>query len=241
MNVTADEIERIVRDVLSRLASERPAAAKPEEAKKDTVEKQAAAPPANELSLEVRVVSLAEVQGLLSGIARVSVAERAIVTPAVRDLLREKKVGLVRRSAGAKSTAPSVARSIVVAAAETKVDVGPLVRELRSEGCKVEQLAQAGLVGAVRELGDEVAKSGAVGLLITEEPEAAIIALNRRSGVRAVGGDDFAAIDRAAKAVGANAFVVRGSKVGAMQIKRWLVPAARQATSAPAKFAELLK
>jgi len=236
MNVTADEIERIVRDVMSRLASERPAAEK-----KDTEKKEAATPPANELSLDVRVVSLAEVQGRLSDIARVSVAERAIVTPAVRDLLREKKVGLVRRAAGVKIAGASVARTIVVAAAGTKADVGGLVRDLRSEGCKVEQLAQAGLVGAVRELGDEVAKSGAVGLLITEEPEAALIALNRRSGVRAVGGDDLAAIDRAAKAVGANAFVVRGSKLSGMQIKRWLVPAARQATSAPTKFAELLK
>jgi hypothetical protein len=234
MNVTADEIERIVRDVMSRLASERTAAAKPETDRKVEV-----ATPANELVLEARVISLAEVQGRLSGMVRVSVAERAIVTPAVRDLLREKKVPLVRRAAGAKVAAAT--RTIVVAAAETKVELGGLVRDLRGTGCKVEQLAQAGLVAAVRELGEEVAKNGAIGLLVCEEPEAAVVALNRRSGVRAVGGEEAAAIERAANAVGANLYVVRGSRLGGMQVKRWLVPAAQRATSAPAKLAELLK
>lgn len=234
MNVTADEIERIVRDVMSRLAGERPPAPKVE-----SEAKVAAAKPANELVLEARVISLAEVQGRLAGMARVSVAERAIVTPAVRDLLREKKVPLVRRAAGAKVAAAT--RTIVVAAAETKVELGGLVRDLRCTGCKVEQLAQAGLVAAVRELGEEVAKNGAIGLLVTEEPEAALVALNRRSGVRAVGGEEVAAIERAANAVGANLYVVRGSRLGGMQVKRWLVPAAQQATSAPAKLAELLK
>ena len=239
MNVTADELERIVRDVMARLAGERLPVAKVESAVKVEAATKKEAPAANELVLEARVVSLAEVQGRLAGMARVSVAERAIVTPAVRDLLREKKVPLVRRAAGAKAGAAR--RTIVVAAAETKVELGGLVRDLRSAGCKVEQLAQAGLVAAVRELGEEVAKSGAVGLLVTEEPEAAVVALNRRSGVRAVGGEDAAAIQRSAKAVGANVYVVRGSRIGGMQMKRWLVPAAQQATSAPAKLAELLK
>lgn len=248
MNVTADEIERIVRDVMSRLAGERTSVAKPgtdkkvEPEKKIEAEKKVeVAPPANELVLEARVISLAEVQGHLSGMVRVSVAERAIVTPAVRDLLREKKVPLVRRAAGAKAGAASVGRTIVVAAADAKFEIGGLVRELRGLGCKVEQLAQAGLAGAVREMADEAAKSGAVGLLVTEEPEAALIALNRRAGVRAVGGDDAATIERAGRAVGANVFVVRGSKLGGMQVKRWLVPVAQQAASAPAKCQELLK
>jgi len=252
MTVSADEIERIVRDVMSRLASERSAAAKPEnkakepETPKPIEPPKPTAPAASELVLETKVVTLAEVQGRLVGIQQLIVAERAIVTPAVRDLLREKKVGLVRRSAaaqaaGAQASGSASGRTIVVAAVDAKAAVGSLVRELRSQGCKIEELAQAGLEAAVRELSDEVAKSGAVGLLVCEEPEAALIALNRRSGIRAVGGDDVAAIERSAKAVGANAFVVRGSKVGGLQVKRWLAAAARQASSAPSKLAELLK
>lgn len=241
MNVTADEIERIVRDVMSRLASERPAALKEAETPKQAEAPKPATAAASELVLEAKVVTLADLQGRLVGIKQLVVTERAVITPAVRDLLREKKVGLVRRMAGAQAAASATGRTIVVAATEAKVAVGGLVRELRELGCKLEELAQAGLVAAVRELGDEVAKSGAVGLLVCEEPEAALIALNRRSGIRAVGGDDVAAIERAAKAVGANAFVVRGSKVGGLQVKRWLAAAARQASTAPAKLAELLK
>lgn len=241
MTVSADEIERIVRDVMSRLAGERPAAAKEAETPKQVETPKPAVPAVNELVLEAKVVTLAEVQGRLVGIKQLNVTERAVVTPAVRDLLREKKVGLVRRAAGAQASGIATGRVIVVAATDAKAAVGSLVRDLRSQGCKVEELAQAGLVAAVRELGDEVAKSGAVGLLVCEEPEAALIALNRRSGLRAVGGDDVAAIERAAKAVGANAFVVRGSKVGGLQVKRWLAAAARQTSTVPTKLAELLK
>jgi len=235
MTVSADEIERIVRDVMSRLASERPAAAKEAETPKP------AAATVGELVLETKVVTLEEVQGRLGGIKQLSVQERAIITPAVRDLLRDKKVGLVRRAAGAQVSGSATGRTIVVAAVDAKAAVAGLVRELRSQGCKLEELAQAGLAAAVRELGDEVAKSGAVGLLVCDEPEAALIALNRRSGIRAVGGDDVATIKRSTKAVGANAFVVRGSKVGGLQVKRWLAAAARQATSVPEKLADLLK
>jgi hypothetical protein len=241
MTVSADEIERIVRDVMSRLASERPAAAKPGNEAKEAETPKPAAATVGELVLETKVVTLAEVQGRLVGIKQLSVVERAIITPAVRDLLRDKKVGLVRRAAGTQAGGVASGRTIVVAAVDAKTVVAGLVRDLRSQGCKLEELAQAGLAAAVRELGDEVAKSGAIGLLVCDEPEAALIALNRRSGIRAVGGDDVASIERSAKAVGANAFVVRGSKVGGLQVKRWLAAAARQATSVPTKLTELLK
>ncbi|MCE9606733.1 MAG: hypothetical protein K8U03_17725 [Planctomycetia bacterium] len=233
MNVTADEIERIVRDVMSRLASERSVGPKTVE----TETKQAVV--ANELVVEGRVVALEDLRGRLPGIARLSIAERAIVTPAVRDLLREKKIALVRRAAGAGSATVAM-RTIVVAAAEAKIDTSRLTRDLRSEGCKVEQLAQTGLAAAVRELSDEVAKGGAIGLLVTDEADVALVVLNRRVGVRAVGGDDAATIERAARAVGANVFVVRSVRFGGMQIKRWLKSFA-VAVSVPAKYEAILK
>jgi len=50
----------------------------------------------NELHLTDRVVSLAVIERRLDGVRRVTVEKKAVVTPAVRDELREKNVELVR-------------------------------------------------------------------------------------------------------------------------------------------------
>lgn len=83
MNMTAEQIEYVVREVMRRLAEAdagRPAAT------------------GNELALAHRVVTLRDLEGKLAGVTKVSVGAKAIVTPSARDLLREKKIEFVRRS-----------------------------------------------------------------------------------------------------------------------------------------------
>lgn len=91
MNITADEIERIIREVLSRLA-----AASTGSASADAP----AAAPSSELVLSEKLVTVRDIERRLQGITKLSVGPRTIVTPAVRDLLRDKKIDFVRRSAG---------------------------------------------------------------------------------------------------------------------------------------------
>lgn len=83
MNVTPEQIEQIIREVLSRLAAA-------------SASGRATAAPA-ELALSDRLVTLRDVESRLAGIARVSVGPRTVVTPSVRDLLRQKKIEFVRR------------------------------------------------------------------------------------------------------------------------------------------------
>jgi ribose 5-phosphate isomerase RpiB len=205
MNVSAAEIERLVREALSRLSAAAPAepvssiapGAKP-----------AAATIADALEVAAQVVTLAEVDGRLGDKRRLIVAPKAVVTPAVRDVLRQRNIVLERRVLGAKTSAAATKGAITVAVA-ARAEAGRLVERLRRDGYAVQQLAQAGLAAAVRELADEVVRGGSRGLLLADEAEAALIALNRRNGVRAVGGDDAAVVGRTAAAVNANTLVVR--------------------------------
>ena len=83
MNLTPEQIEQIIREVLSRLVAASSGGP-------------STAPPA-ELALSERLVTLRDVEGRLAGVARLSVGPRTVVTPSVRDLLRQKKIEFVRR------------------------------------------------------------------------------------------------------------------------------------------------
>ena len=50
-----------------------------------------------ELVLTDRVVTLRSIEGKLAGVARLVVAARAVVTPAVRDALNDRGIELVRK------------------------------------------------------------------------------------------------------------------------------------------------
>lgn len=211
MNIAAAEIERMVRDVLSRLTAAAPApmlATASSPSLLPSREKVAEGRMRGSLELSGRVIALGDIDGRLAEINHLVVDPKAVVTPAVRDILRQRKITLVRQTAGAQSS-PVAKRSIAIAVAAARFDATRLVDCLRTDGYGVQQLAQAGAAAAVRELADEAARGGMRALLIVDEAEAAVIAANRRSGVRAVSGDDPQAVAQAAGAVDANLLVVR--------------------------------
>jgi hypothetical protein len=82
MNVTPEQIEQIIREVLTRLL---------------TAGATAPVAAGNELALTERLVTLRDIEHRLSGVTKLSVAAKTVVTPSVRDLLRQKKIELVRR------------------------------------------------------------------------------------------------------------------------------------------------
>ncbi len=50
-----------------------------------------------ELSLAEKVVTLRSIEGRLAGVQRLVVTRRAVVTPAVKDELKQRKIELVRQ------------------------------------------------------------------------------------------------------------------------------------------------
>jgi hypothetical protein len=82
MNISPEQLEWIVQEVIRRLRSldaEKPAAG-------------------GELRLTERVVTMSTLRGRLASARRVIVLSRAIVTPAVRDELKDRQIELVREA-----------------------------------------------------------------------------------------------------------------------------------------------
>jgi hypothetical protein len=57
-------------------------------------------PPATELELDDRLVTLATLQNRLDGVGKLVVARRAVVTPAVIDELNDRGIKLMRKEIG---------------------------------------------------------------------------------------------------------------------------------------------
>ncbi len=103
MNLTATQIEDIVRVVVERL---RAGVATPlvQASQTKIVE-----PMVGEVHLSDRVITLESLKEQLSGTKAVVVHPKAVVTPAVKDLLRQQNIRLVRQmpSAASKSLRPA--------------------------------------------------------------------------------------------------------------------------------------
>ena len=85
MSLSQSDIERVVQEVLRRLAAMSPSPLAPPVQNKT-------------LSISGRLLTTADVKDRLQGISQVEVGIKTVVTPAVRDLLRERGVQLVKKS-----------------------------------------------------------------------------------------------------------------------------------------------
>ena len=83
MTYTEQDVERIVLEVIRRLGLLAPLPT--------------TLASGSELALADRVVTLRSVEGKLTGVARLIVAARAVVTPAVHDELKQHRIELVRK------------------------------------------------------------------------------------------------------------------------------------------------
>jgi hypothetical protein len=85
MTYTQQDVERIVLEVIRRLGLQG--------------SPQAVAPTTgSELILTDPVITTRSVEGKLTGVARLVVTQRAVVTPSVRDELSDRQIELVRKS-----------------------------------------------------------------------------------------------------------------------------------------------
>lgn len=84
MNLTPADIDRIVAEVVRRLRALA--------ANSSTPAPSHNAEPNSSLNLNDNVITLATIKGKLEGVTTVIVSERAIVTPAVKDELRDRKI-----------------------------------------------------------------------------------------------------------------------------------------------------
>jgi hypothetical protein len=84
MTFTEQQVEWIVMEVIRRL-------------RLLDREGEALAEPVGQLTLPDKLITLGIIEGKLTGISRVLVPPRALVTPAARDELNQRKIELVRQ------------------------------------------------------------------------------------------------------------------------------------------------
>jgi ribose 5-phosphate isomerase RpiB len=239
------DIDQIVREVLERLermvehgAPEvgETAAAEARSAERGA---RSAAKPAEVLALAERVVSTAQLDGRLDGVRRVRVRPKAVVTPAARDLLREKKIEI--EVAVSTAVMGNAKTRLVVGAAETHFSPAQAVRSLAARGVQVEQLARTGLATVTNELAEQVRKSGILGLLLTEETLAAVVLANRHAGVRAALAGCADSVEKAKRTIGVNLLVVNPRGKNAGELEAMLDAFTRDGVlSCPAKWSDAL-
>lgn len=220
------EVERIVREVLERLGVTGNGATVAVDTKQRASEPQS-------LALDGRVISVADLAGRLEGVRVVTVPRKAIVTPAARDMLRERGVSLASRAVAVEMR---VAARLALGVAESGCDAAELVRCLREDGVEVEQLARTGLASVVEELADRIVRDGRLGVLLTDNPLAAVCRANRHRGVRAAIGNNAVEVGRALAAIGANLLIVEPQGRGAFALRQAARAFWRGACGCPAEW-----
>lgn len=211
MTLVEQQIDLIVREVMRRLGQPSTIAPNTKQADNAT------------LTLDVAVVSLGQVESRLGGVTQLVVRRGAVITPAVRDLLKEKKVTLTWRVATPKGTATGSsgqASKLTIGVAETKFCPAALIRQLKDRGIEIQQLAQTGLVTVTKELASEVVRGGSLGLLLTDNPLPAVCLANRSAAVRAAVAASVPQTKAAIEAVGVNLLVVDPRSLGLLPLQR---------------------
>jgi hypothetical protein len=161
---------------------------------------------AHELSLTDSVVSLGQLEGRLEGIRRVVLRPGAVVTPAVRDELRRRRVTLTFGNASGDQV--RAAGQLLVG---TGTDCHPpkrLAAAAAAAGWTIRQLEAVPLEEQVHQLQNLVCDRGRLGLLLGHEPAMAVCLANRHPPLRAAWAVDVASVDRAVPSIAANVLVV---------------------------------
>jgi len=171
------------------------------------------------LELSEPVITLSTVEKRLDGVERLAVPTRAVVTPAVVDELKDRKIELVRgalvRSAAAdcshheppqSASGPGSGSGLTVAVAVDNFDTALLSRLLGESAAIVNHPPHQEHV-LLEDLARDI-ESGGRGVLLTGAPAAAVVTANRNPQVRAAVGFNFPAVRTAVDEAGANLLAI---------------------------------
>ncbi len=171
------------------------------------------------------VVTLADIEGHLENIEAVQVAQRAVVTPAVRDVLHDKKIKLVYGSdtspagsiaknevvkiSGAKNaSAKNKQPTLLLAIAETKISPALAAACLPNAAGAVVLGENKSLTEVVRELSEQLRDGAKRVVLLTEQPHAAVCWANRHDHVCAAAVSQITEWDSAKRSLDINWLVL---------------------------------
>lgn len=244
MTTSNAQIDRLVREVMDRLGHElragiTPAAPHNGSAASEGGTPSISSPPHNDtpsaphaLVLTQKLIALADVEGRVPKGGAVAIAGQAVITPAARDYLRAQQARIETQAAPAKSGGTGAARRDVSLAAAVGTGRGAAAQSvlvelpdrlaslLAKSGLAVQHIPHVSLPGTVAELAESVALGGSLGVLLTDEPAAAICLANRRRGVRAAAAANLEELEAAWAAIAVNLLVLNPRGTSSWQLIR---------------------
>lgn len=216
MNHDPETIRRLVAEVIARITAPAAASAAPAPAPASTYGQPQAA---GGVALADKVVTLASLERLPAGTARVVVAATAVITPSAREHARDAGIEIVRGSAAA-ATKQATSRPFVVAHADCGGDAAGRCATIVRSVPGAQQLPATGLADVVGAIATHASRDGARGLLLSSRPAAAVVLANRAPGLRAVTARDAASLLAAAAECSANLVVVDPKAFSAVSLDR---------------------
>lgn len=183
------EIEQIVREVVRRLRENNGSPEKGSQA----------------LAINDRVVAMATIEGRLAGVRQLVVPQRSVVTPAVRDELRQRNITIVRSdNVRQQATTETLLVGVAVSGGKEKSSVD----WMKNESINVQRLPAGVLPNVVERMIGELKQNNRLGLLVTDQPVAALCLANRQGNVRAALGCSTEAAREAVETIGTNLLVI---------------------------------
>lgn len=246
MNHDPETIRRLVAEVIARVTADAAAAAPKAPAASAYGQPQGqpttqiqhtlvTAQAVTERVVPEKVVTLAVLERLPSGTARVVVAAGAVVTPSAREHASDAGIEIVRGQAAAP---PAPARPFVIAHADCSGDVSGRCAAIARAVPAAQRLPATGLTDVVAAIATHASRDGARAILLSGRPAAATVLANRSAGLRAVTARDAAGLLAAAAECGANLLVVDPRAFSAVTLDRVCGEFARRDTGpVPAELA----
>jgi len=192
------------------------------------------------LSIGQRVVTLASLDGRLSGVRELVVPCAAVVTPAVRDLLRKRQIRLTFTAEPVGGTG-GAAGSMLVALAAGPYDAEAAWKAVAAEASEAVRIDGESWVELAGRLTHAIAAEGRFGVLMTHRAMAAVCLANRQQAVRAVLATSAAAVGDAAVQVGANLLVIDPAAHGLYELRGMIRQFAHASHTCPEALRSVLE
>jgi hypothetical protein len=215
MNHDPETIRRLVAEVIARVTAP---AAPPVAASPTGGSTYGQRQAASGVALTDKVVTLAVLERLPAGTARVVVAAGAVVTPSAREHAHDTGIEIVRGTAAPAS--PAASRPFIIAHAECGSDAAARCASLARVIPAAQQLPATGLADVVAAIATHASRDGARAILLAGRPAVAVVLANRSASLRAVTARDAAGLLAAAVECSANLLVVDPKAFSAVALDR---------------------
>lgn len=203
-------------------------AAPPKQTQAATSQPKNNTPSAAELVLGERLVTLETLRNRLKGVTSVQVSSKAIVTPAVRDELKDRNISL---TVADNTPAASPLSKLAVLAYGEPAELSAWSQQVSVERETDPRRAVARAVNLTRQTG--------LAVLLCKDAAAAACLANRTAGIRALAAPATSALESAMRAIGANLVVVDPATLADGSVEDFLNSVARnRGLSAPVWWKE---